>query len=297
MHTSAFVARCHASLRVVLVGLLVLSTQVLGQAPLPIPFAELRAGQFNVGLTAVQNYTLPPPEKYFLNGYTDKSGVFHAPGAGAADAYMKDRAVPVVLGPDGYHLVDGHHRTTGNYLLSVKYPEYPDYLYATQVADLSSLSMDEFWKAMAEGDGRSSFIWLNNRGVPSSFSNLPFIPGLTDDALRSFSSNIASDYMAYEILDPVLYFQEFYWADYLRDKVFLTGAGWETTGGNPNAAFVSSSYEVVATEAARLCRLPDASHLPGFIAVPEPSEVVLMAFVGVFFLVRGAWMRFKPSRG
>lgn len=297
MSRSVIIAHCQSSIRFVLAGFFLLSVQVLGQDPIRIPFAELRAGQFNVGLTAVQNYTLSTPEKYFLNGYTDKSGVFHAPGAGAADAYMKDKTVPVVLGPDGYHLIDGHHRTTGNYLLSVKYAEYPEYLYATQVADLSSLSMDEFWKSMAEGDGRSSFIWLNNRGVPSSVANLPFIPGLTDDALRSFSSNIASDYMAYEILNPVLYFQEFYWADYLRDKVFLSGAGWETTGGNPNAAFVSSSYEAVATEAARLCRLPEASHLPGFIAVPEPSEVALMAFVGLVFVVRGAWARFKPSRG
>ena len=78
--------------------------------------------------------------------------------------------------------------------------------------------------------------------------------------------------------------------------MFLSGAGWETTGGNPNAAFVSSSYDAVAAEAARLCHLPEARNLPGFIAVPEPSEMALMAFVGVFFVVRGAWMRFKPGR-
>jgi hypothetical protein len=292
----AIAKTAQSGLRLVLLTFLLISGQVLGQDPIKVPFAELRAGQFNVGLEAVENYTLPRAEKAYLNGYTDNNGVFHAPGTAAADAFMRDKTVPVVLGPDGYHLVDGHHRTTGNYLLSVKYSDFPTYLYVKQVDDFSNLSMDDFWKAMLVGDGRSSYIWLNNRGVPSSASNLPFIPGLTDDSLRSFSSNIAADYMAYEILDPVFNFQEFYWADYLRDKVFLSGAGWETAGGNPNAAFVSSDYDAVAREAARLCRLPDASHLPGFIAVPEPSEFALMAFVGVFFVVRGAWMRFKPSR-
>jgi hypothetical protein len=283
-------------LHLVLFAFLLITGRVFGQDPIRVPFADLRAGQFNVGLEAVQNYTLPRAEKAYLEGYTDNSGLFHAPGTAAADAFMRDKTVPVVLGPDGYHLVDGHHRTTGNYLLSLKYSDFPNYLYVKQVDDLSKLSMDDFWKAMLAGDGRSSYIWLNNRGVPSSVNNLPFIPGLTDDSLRTFSSNIAADYMAYEILDPVFNFQEFYWADYLRDKVFLSGAGWENAGGNPNATFISSDYRAVATEAVRLCRLPEASNLPGFIAVPEPSEMALMAVVGMFFVVRGAWMRFKPGR-
>ncbi len=304
MHPSAFVARCHASLRVVLVGFLVLSTQVLGQNLIQIPFAELRAGQFNVGLSGVVEFTMPRAEDAYKSGY-NWDGVFYPAGAAGAEAFMKDKAQPVILGPDGYHLVDGHHRTTGNYLLSEKYSDFPDhgYFYLVPNGDLSSLSIDDFWRTMQKGDGFSpSYVWLNNHGVPSTPSNLPFIPGLTDDALRNLSANVQYELNAYTLLeDPktgyAFYYQEFYWADYLRDKVFLSGAGWETAGGNPNAAFVSSSYDAVAAEAARLCHLPAASNLPGFVAVPEPSEVALMAFVGVFFVARGAWMRFKPSRG
>lgn len=304
MNRSTIIAHCQTSLRVVLTGFLMICVQALGQDLIKIPFAELRAGQFNVGLSGVIQYTIPTAEKAFTNGYTF-NGTFYPAGAAAADAFMQAKAQPVILGPDGYHLVDGHHRTTGNFLLSEKYTDFPNYgyFYLLPNGDHSSLSMDEFWKTMQQGDGYSpSYIWLNNRGVPSGPSDLPFIPGLTDDALRSLSANVSQQLGAYETLTNPLtghafYYQEFYWADYLRDKVFLSGAGWETTGGNPKAAFVSSSYDEIATEATRLCHLPEASNLPGYIAVPEPSEMALMAFVGVFFVIRGAWMRFKPSQG
>lgn len=304
MSPTIIIARCHACLRVILAGFLLFSTEVLGQELIKIPFAELRAGQFNVGLSGVLQYTLPKAENAFQNGYT-ANGTFYSPGAAGADAFMKDRAEPVVLGPDGYHLVDGHHRTMGNYLMSEKYSDFPNYgyFYLVQNGDLSSLGMDDFWKTLQQGNGFSpTYVWVNNRGIPSSVADIPFIPGLGDDALRNLSESVQVQLDAYASLsDPstgyAYYYQEFYWADYLRDKVFLSGAGWETAGGNPNAAFVSSSYDAVAAEAARLCHLPAASNLPGFVAVPEPSEVVLMAFVGVFFVVRGAWMRFKPSRG
>jgi hypothetical protein len=296
------VSSVRRGLHLVLFACLLISRPVLGQDPIRVPFAELRAGQFNVGLTGVTNVTIIRPRDAYLNGYTDPYGVRYAAGTAAADAYLRNNPAPAVLGPNGFHLLDRHHRTTASYLLSVQYDgsspngSFPSYTYVTQVADFSALSMDDFWKAMEKGDAQGSYVWLNNRGVPSSPSNLPFIPGLTDDPLRNLSADIAFDFNAYTILDPVYYFQEFFWADYLRDKVFLSGVGWENVGGNPNAAFVSSDYKAVAAEAARLCRLPEASHLPGFIAVPEPSEVALMAFVGVFFVVRGAWMRFKPGR-
>jgi hypothetical protein len=303
MYPSAIISRCQTSLRVVVMGFLLLSVEVLGQNLIQIPFAELRAGQFNVGLSGILQYTLPKAEDAYKNGYT-LNGTFYSPGAAGADAFMRDKAQPVILGPDGYHLVDGHHRTMGNFLLSEKYSDFPayDYFYLVSNGDLSGLSMDDFWKTMQKGDGFSpTYVWLNNRGVPSSVAGLPFIPGLTDDALRTLAADVSDNLFAYDMLeDPVTgyayYYQEFYWADYLRDKVFLSGAGWETTGGNPNAAFVSSSYDAVAAEAARLCHLPEASQLPGFIAVPEPGEVALMAFVGMCFVVRGAWMRFKPGR-
>ena len=50
--------------------------------------------------------------------------------------------------------------------------------------------------------------------MPSSVANLPFIPGLTDDALRNLSANVSVDLLAYEMLkDPVTgyayYYQKF----------------------------------------------------------------------------------------
>ena len=286
----------------VLFVFLLTSLRVLCQDQIRVPFAELRAGQFNYGLDGVTNITIVTPRDAYENGYVDDNGVHHAPGTASADAYLRDNPVPVVLGPDGFHLIDRHHRTMACYLLSVQYGvsspngAFPNYTYVTQAANFSALSLDDFWKAMEKGDAQGSYVWLNNRGVPSSPSNLPFIPGLTDDVLRDFSADIAHERSAYSIIEPAFYFQEFYWADYLRDKVFLSGAGWENAGGNPNASFVSSDYKAVVDEAVRLCHLPAARNLPGFVAVPEPSEVALMAVVGMFLVIRGAWMRLMPSR-
>ncbi len=259
-------------------------------APPSVPLAQLRAGQYNVGMDGVLAFAQTPLRSRWLNAGGG------AAGAAAVDAYLKARPVPVVVGPAGQlHLVDNHHRTTGVYTLSVEYgAPFPDYIYYRVIADLSNLSGSKFWARLIEGGPvvdencnpigtlHHQYLWPYDRGVlqDPNVNPPPMIPGLRDDILRSISANARSangyvDFEDDETESPpyVVFFQEFYWANFLRDRVFLQGANWETRGGNPHAEFVfhiapseteaQATTRLVAT-AALLCRGPVTMTLPGW---------------------------------
>ncbi len=259
-------------------------------APPTIPLAQLRAGQYNVGMDNVVQFGQAPLRSRWLNAGGGKAG------AAAVDAYLKTRPVPVVLGPGGeLHLVDNHHRTTGIYTLSVEYgAPFPDYVYYYVIADFSNLKGPAFWARLIEGgtviDADCNpvstmvhqYLWPHNLGVlqDPNVSPPPLIPGLTDDILRTISAsarfvNGFVDFEDEETPNPdlVFFFQEFYWANFLRSHVFLEGANWETRGGNPSAEFVfhaepgetpaQTTKRLVAT-AALLCRGSENSTLPGW---------------------------------
>lgn len=260
-------------------------------APPTVPLAQLRAGQYNVGMDGVIAFAQRP----LRSRWTQAGG--GAAGRAAVDSYLRARPVPVVLGPGGQlHLVDNHHRTTGVYTLSVEYgPEFPDYVYYRVIADFSNLSGPQFWARLIQGGPvldeecnavgglQHQYLWPYDRGVlqDPNINPPPMIPGLRDDILRSISANVRSangyaDFEDDETPSPpyVFFFQEFYWANFLRDKVFLQGAGWETRGGNPNAQWVfqiepgeteaQATKRLVAT-GALLCRGASAVTLPGAV--------------------------------
>jgi hypothetical protein len=277
--------------RLALYALLFLSV-ASGWCQTQVDFTALHAGQYNIGLTGVLNFSLTAPRNAYLNGYTSMGGVPYGPGGAAADAYLRDRPVPVVLWTDGYHLIDGHHRTFGAFLLSedVSLPDFPDHVYVTQVADFSSITDPAaFWAAMETGDGTSPYVWGNNRGVTMDLLTQPpgFIPSLTDDELRTIAADVqtAGGYAGI----PGFNYQEFYWADYFRDKLFLIGS--ESAGGNPGAPFQSADRAAIIQEGVRLAHLPGASGLPGFVAVPEPAVYGVLVGMGLVLLVVQRRMR------
>lgn len=137
----------------------------------------------------------------------------------------------------------------------------------------------------------------------------PFIPGLIDDTLRSIAGSIAKgdtnsagshgpgyqERDGAEYLDGsgtlqqgvVLYYQEFYWANYLRPLVYWDTSGTRevTSGMDPNAPYRFTSYDVLLLKAAELAHDPAASALPGYFAVPEIDP---HSMGGVIALVTGA---------
>lgn len=265
-------------------------------APPSIPLAQLRAGQYNVGLDGVLTIAQRP----LRQRWNDAGG--GVAGAAAVDAYLKGRPVPVVLGPNAQlHLVDNHHRTSAIRTLNEEIgAPFPDYVYYYVIADLSAYSGPAFWAKLIEGgpviDADCNpvgtlvhqYLWPYDRGVlqDPNVNPPPMIPGLRDDILRTISANAraVNGYKDFEdddtpLPDFVFFFQEFYWANFLRDRVFLQGADWETRGGNPNAQQVfailpgeteeQATRRLVAT-AALMCRGPEAMALPGWVC---PADV------------------------
>jgi hypothetical protein len=296
------VARLSVSLVVAVACILGLSTRaVVAECPPPnpappsIPLAELRAGQYNVGLDAVLSIAQSP-----LRQLWDSAGG-GAAGAAAVDEYLRQRPVPVVLGPHAQlHLVDNHHRTSAILTLNEELgAPFPDYVYYYVIADLSAYSGAAFWARLIEGGPvldaecnpvgtlRHQYLWPYDRGVlqDPNVNPPPTIPGLSDDILRTISSSaqFVKGYRNFEddgtpFPDFSLFFHQFHWANFLRDRVFLEGANWDTRGGNPNAQLVfailpgeteQQAMKRLVAAAALACRVPEAMSLPGWACAAD----------------------------
>lgn len=272
------------------------------------PLAQLQAGQYNVGLDGVIQYTMPKPRSLFLNAGGGAAGV------AAVDRWLAKSPAPCVLGPGGrMHLVDRHHRTTAISLLS-RDPDpllagFPDYIYTTIIADLSDLSGQAFWDRMLLGDtdvgDRRQYAWLFNRGVPQDplVNPPPLIAGLTDDVMRNLAANVRTvcgfDDLEDEDTsgpDYVFYFIEFHWANHLRDRVFLVGS--EDRGGNPAAPIRSADQVELVRLAADLCHLPEAMALPGWIpACPGDLDCDRIVGSGDITMLLSQWGAEVPEYG
>jgi hypothetical protein len=200
----------------------------------------------------------------------------------------------------------------------------PNSVYVQQINDLSSYGTNYtgFWNAMLQGNAggvtnfapvgggfaestnQPTFVWNYNVGnlvTNLVTSNPPFIPGLTDDTLRSIAGDLGTtDPLAtvgYLTRDgtplagggsgTVLYYQEFYWANYLRPLIY-----WETTnttyGMDSNALYHFTNYDAMVSFAeTNLVLRPEAANLPGYLGgVPEPAPATLFLIgMAVFFLI------------
>jgi T5SS/PEP-CTERM-associated repeat protein len=149
-----------------------------------------------------------------------------------------------------------------------------------------STNANGFWSTT----NQPTFLWAYNKGVLQIPTNTPppMIPNLTDDTLRDVAAqvNYPDDYgftlkgyqtredaKQFDIQDnkgeggKVLYYQEFWWANYLRDYVYLipTLSNIKTAGMDSNAPYQFTDYkQLVAFSADFLCHLSNAAHLPGY---------------------------------
>jgi T5SS/PEP-CTERM-associated repeat protein len=148
-----------------------------------------------------------------------------------------------------------------------------------------STNANGFWSTT----NQPTYLWAYNVGIPVNPNTTPppMIPGLTDDTLRDVAAqvNYPKDYgftnVGYQNRDDaeqfniqgdngkgkVLYYQEFWWANYLRPYVYLipTGSDIPPPGMDSNAPYQFTDYhQLIAFSADFLCHSSNASNLPGY---------------------------------
>jgi T5SS/PEP-CTERM-associated repeat protein/autotransporter-associated beta strand protein len=320
--------------------------QLKSQAIVAVPFDQLEASQYNIGLNGVrwnQYSTLSNFSKLYTTGWlngkydTSKPWNYYGPGADGILKYASNNAPPSIYGVNGFdasanvqHLLDNHHRVSGLYLLTTIFTNgysatvtvtnasgsvittnigvAPNYTFVNQTQNWTNMSPAEFWSNMLAGSGgtniapvstnangfwsttnQPTYLWANNVGVPVNPNTAPppMIPNLTDDTLRDVAAqvNYPRDYgftnVGYQNRDDamqfniqgdngngkVLYYQEFWWADYLRPNVYLipTGSNISTVGMDSNAPYQFTDYhQLIAFSADFLCHSTNAANLPGY---------------------------------
>lgn len=199
----------------------------------------------------------------------------------------------------------------------------PSSVFVKQTLNWSTTPTNQFWSDMqmgntggvtnfapVEGDlfaastNQPTYVWSYNLGQPVdlNLTNPPFIPSLTDDTLRGIAGPISGPqtnefgialpgYEERDDVGEVLYYQEFYWANYLRPLVYWNTSGTTnvTFGMDPSAPNVFTNFDELTLFAANLARDPAASELPGYLGVvPEPSTSLLLVLgaIAVFFVAR-----------
>ncbi len=158
---------------------------------------------------------------------------------------LKEKNVPVVIGPGGvFYMTDGHH--TIRALLESQ--QAAKHVYGTVIANWRDLPVDEFWRRM----------------VASNYANLQDAAGHQRPAvelpatLRAMASDVYRG-LAWAVMKrdgfaerKDVYFQEFRWADFFRPRV-----RWD----DANDAEFARAVE----EAVRLAQSPEAAGLPGYV--------------------------------
>ena len=157
--------------------------------------------------------------------------------------YLKDKDVPVVIGPGGVpYLTDGHH--TMRALLESRVADKT--MYGHVLANWSSLAPADFWARMAA----NNYSYLQNvHGELQPPTALPAsLRGLELDPYRGLAWAVMK---AGGFHETKVFFQEHHWADYFRDKVQWDDADDEAFSDAVKAAIV-------------LAQAPAAAALPGY---------------------------------
>lgn len=206
-------------------------------APVAVDARRLHPTQFAVGFREVAY----------------KTATLDALAPGALLVYLKKKDTPVVIGPGGVpYMTDGHHTLRG--LIDSRQPDKTAYGHV--IANWSDLAPDAFWERMRA----HRYTYL---GSPEDGSLLP--PEQLPASLLRLRSNPWRGLM-WAVMQAGgfderrdVYFQEFLWADFLRDRLV-----WDDAD---DADFARAVREAVA-----LARSPEAAHLPGWNGKTKAAE-------------------------
>jgi|UniRef100_UPI00404B52C1 hypothetical protein len=166
-------------------------------------------------------------------------------------AYLQKKDVPVVVGPGGVpYLTDGHHTISA--LIACVHPDKT--VYGHVLANWSNLPAADFWAKMQ----KQGYTFLrDSSGQMRSPIELPVsLNEMKPDPYRGLAWAVMQAEGFKEIKPPEIFFQEFYWADFFRDKIT-----WDDTD---NAAFALAVHKAL-----ELAHSPAAAGLPGYVAAKD----------------------------
>lgn len=168
-------------------------------------------------------------------------------------AYLIDKDVPVVIGPGGVpYLTDGHHTLRS----LIESQQADKTAYGHILANWSELSADEFWARMQA----SNYTYLKDaQARPQPPSALPAtLLDMQRDPWRGLAWGVMEAGGFRE--RKGVFFQEFRWADYFRDKIAWDDADDEAFDDAVKAACV-------------VAQSPAAESLPGYRRAVQPRVV------------------------
>jgi hypothetical protein len=163
--------------------------------------------------------------------------------AAKQERYLREREVPVVVGPGGEpYVIDHHHLARILWDSGLRTT-----VYANVRANWRGLSATAFWKRMQD-NGWAYPYDAAGRG-PRPYAELPRTVGeLRDDPFRSLAW-IVREKGGYEKTDVP--FAEFRWANFFRTKI--------------SAGLIARDLELAVQMALGLAASPEAGNLPGYL--------------------------------
>lgn len=157
------------------------------------------------------------------------------------DAYLRENFLPVAIAPNRLpYVVDHHHRARAIEITGLRQT-----VYVKVLTNCSDRTQEQFWQVMKD---RAWVYLYDQEGNPIQPENIPsHLADLADDKYRSLAWAVRMEGGYQKSSVP---FQEFLWGNYFR-QCFT----FENT---------EQGFRQAVTEALTLCRLPQASHLPGY---------------------------------
>ena len=192
---------------------------------------DLRPTQMSVGMIEVRDKI------------KEAKGV--ADDAHKLSAFLKDNAVPGVLGPKNlFYIIDHHHMARALYEACI------DETVCNILEDLSHHEkQDEFWKEMS--DKKWVYPYDENGKGPRPYDDIPsHVKNLKNDPYRSLAGALR-EAGGYAKTDHP--FAEFLWADFLRNLV-------------PIGEITKENLPKVVRTSLKFASSSGASELPGYIS-------------------------------
>ena len=193
-----------------------------------VPVEALRPTQMAVGMRAVTF-----KRRKFESRVTHRK---------QARKVLSDKPIPTVRGPGGeLFMIDNHHFGLALWQAEV------DRAYARIIDDRSGLDVDQFWRSM-EADG--CLYPYDEDGRRIDPSRLPiWLHALRHDPYRDLAWAVREAGGFRKVRRP---FAEFHWANYFRGHIALST--------------VRRNHEMAVRRALKICRLPGAAQLPGYLS-------------------------------
>lgn len=215
---------------------------------------------FAPGLSAGAKVTIAPDQLHptqFSLGWREvayKRDAINQKTPAELAAYLRDKDVPIVIGPGGVpYMTDGHH-TLRALLESTQQDKTA---YGHILANWSNLKEDEFWARME----KANYTYLKDaNGKPQPPSALPAtLLVMQRDPWRGLAWGVMKAKGFRE--QKKTFFQEFRWADYFRDKITWNDAD-------------DDAFDDAVKAACILAQAPAAAALPGYrISAVHPRVV------------------------